>query len=317
MNNIKILTSGYCVPSRVVTNDDLSKIVDTSDEWIFTRTGIRQRYFCEEETTLDLASGAAMQAYELLSEEQRQRIKIIVVATMSADHFTPSCASLVQERLGLNRQDIMAFDLNAACSGFVFSLHAVSSMLQENQCALVIGAESLSKLIDMNDRSTCVLFGDGAGAVVVENSKQYARSYHYGRSIGDASGILCAPSHTKESRTAGYLQMDGAEVFRFAVNAIKVALEEVCTHAEISIDEIDLIIPHQANSRILAHVAKKMKIEQDKFFMNVDQFGNTSAASVAIAYAQADQQGLLKEGMRVALVGFGAGFTYGASLIQI
>ncbi len=316
MDNIKIIASAYSAAKNVVTNDDLSKIVDTSDEWIYSRTGIKQRRYVADEGTTDLAVEAARKAIEA-NKIEVSRITHIIVATMSADHIMPSCACLVQERLGLNNQEIMAFDVNAACSGFVYALQIANSMLQEGKYALVIGAEVLSKLIDFTDRNTCVLFGDGAGAVLVEKHATYAKSYHYARSIGDNEGILVTPGIDKKTRTVGFLQMDGREVFRFAVSVMEESILKVCEKANLDVNDIDFIIPHQANVRIISRVSKKMDIPLEKFYTNVHEFGNTSAASVAIAYAQASEEGILQKGMKVILVGFGGGFTYGATLIEI
>ncbi len=316
METIKIIASAYAQASKVVTNEDMSQIVDTSDEWIYTRTGIKQRRYVQEEGTTDLAVEAASKAI-LDGCIDTSKITHIVVASMSADHIMPSCACLVQERLGLNNQETMAFDINAACSGFVYALQIASSMLKEGAYALVIGAEVLSKLIDFKDRNTCVLFGDGAGAVIVEKRSTYANAYHYGRSIGDAKGVLLNTGIDKETRQVGYLQMDGREVFRFAIQVMEEAIVKVCEQANIDVKEVDMIIPHQANVRIIARVSKKMDIPMEKFYTNVEEFGNTSAASVAIAYAQAHEKGLLQKGMKVVLVGFGGGFTHGATLIEI
>lgn len=322
MKNIEIIGSGYAIAKHCITNHHLEKVIDTSDEWIVARTGIQTRYVSDDENTSDLGYRASKNAIEKSGIDPND-IDLIIVATMTPDHFTPSCACLIQEKLGLNNNHIMAFDINAACSGFIYAMQVASSMLGAYNCALVIGAETLSKIIDWQDRNTCVLFGDGAGALIMKYQENNKEIYHYAKSIGDNQGILKAegiplhaPLHNAENRF-GYLKMEGNEVFRFAVKAMEHGINEVLKQSGLTLDDIDLIIPHQANLRIIAYVAKRMKIDQDKFYTNLHQFGNTSAASVAIAYAQASQQGIIKSGMKIILVGFGAGFTYGASLLEL
>lgn len=221
-------------------------------------------------------------------------------------------------------QDLMAFDLNAACSGFLFALQCASAMLEDGQCALIIGAENLSKVIDWTDRGTSILFGDGAGAMIIRKGAQGKESWHFARSKGDPNRVLDIPGKTLSdvpcrnvAEHYRYLSMDGREVFRFAVGAMQEAIEEVLKRAGKTIDEADLIIPHQANIRILAAVARHMGLPMERFFVNLDEFGNTSAASVPIAFAQAMEQGRLSKGMNVILVGFGGGLTYGASWLEL
>ena len=323
MSNIKLIGTGYAIPKHCIHNDDLANVVDTSDEWIYPRTGIKTRYVSSEENTSDLGHRAALKAIEN-AQIKVEEIDLIVVATITPDNFTPSCASLIQEKLGLNGCHVMAFDISAACSGFVYAMHIASAMLNQYHCALVIGSETLSKIIDWQDRNTCVLFGDGAGAAVLKqqvNAKRYA---YFAQSIGDSSGKLEAkgvsldatPLHNEE-KSFGYMKMDGAEVFRFALKAMEDAITQVLTQVNVNLEDVDLIIPHQANIRIIRSVAKRMKLSEDKFFINVEQFGNTSAASIAIALAQAFEQKKVKEGMKIILVGFGAGFTYAASYIEL
>lgn len=317
MKNIKIKGYGYAKAEKYVTNRDLSKIVDTSDEWIIERTGIKTRYISENENTSELAYRAAKDAIENASINKNE-IDLIIVATTTPDNFTPSTACLLQEKLGLNGQHIMAFDLNAACSGFLYAMHTACALLNQYKCALVVGAEVLSKIINWKDRNTCVLFGDGAGALIIERQETLNTIEFYANAIGDAKGILKAEGISMEqSKTFGYLKMDGKEVFRFAVKAMEEAMLKVLEQANVNINEIDLIIPHQANIRIIKYVAKHMKLDENRFFINLDQFGNTSSASVAIALAQAKELGKIHEGMKVLLVGFGAGFTYAASYIEL
>ncbi len=323
MNNIKLVGAGYAIPEHCISNDDLASVVDTSDEWIYPRTGIKTRYVSTSENTSDLGYRAARNAIENAQIDVKE-IDLIIVATITPDNFTPSCACLIQEKLGLNECAVMAFDISAACSGFVYALQVASAMLSQYKCALVIGSETLSKIIDWQDRNTCVLFGDGAGAAIVkqcENSKRYA---YYARSIGDNVGTLrakgCSLNQTplvNSEKNFGYMEMDGAEVFRFAVKAMEEGIREVLAQVDVALEEVDYIIPHQANVRIIRNVAKRMKLAEDKFYMNVEKYGNTSAASVAIALAQAIEEKKVKEGMKLVLVGFGAGFTYAASYIEL
>ena len=319
MNKIKILSTGYAKAKQLINNQDLEEIVETSDEWIVQRTGISTRYVSYHENTSDLACRAALQAIEN-GNIDKTSIDAIIVATMTPDCLTPSTACLVQEKLGLNDQHIFAFDLNAACSGFIYALQVASDLLNRYKRILVIGSETLSKMIDWTDRGTCVLFGDGAGAMIIE--KGDVALYHYANSMGDNKGVLKAEGlplidslHNKEA-TTHFLTMQGNDVFRFAIKAMQEAIEEVLKQSGYTINDIDMIIPHQANYRIINHVAKKMKVDISKFFMDLQEFGNTSAASIPLAYHDAYNKGCITYKSRVILVGFGAGLTFGATLID-
>lgn len=322
MKNIKLVSTGYAVAQHCIKNVDLEKVVDTSDEWIVQRTGIKSRYVSSSENTSDLGYRAALNAISNAKIDVKE-IDLILVATTTPDHFTPSCACLIQEKLGLNGSHVMAFDINAACSGFLYAMHIASSMLGQYRCALVVGSETLSKIIDWSDRNTCVLFGDGAGAIILRQEESALKMEYYAQSIGDSKGTLCAKGITMNepltngNKTYGYLQMDGSEVFRFAIKAMQDGIQQVLAQADVKIEDIDVFIPHQANMRIIRNVANRMKIAEDKFYINLDKFGNTSAASIAIALAQAYEEGIIQKGMKVVLVGFGAGFTYGASYIEV
>lgn len=314
MFNIEIVGTGYYAPKKILTNDDLAKMVDTNDAWITQMTGIKERRIASEEETSDLA----VKAVENLMEQypiDRHKIRYIIVATFSPDQFTPSVACKVQAKLGLNGCQLQAFDVNAACSGFVYSLNIASRLLEEEgDIALVIGSEVISKLVDWSDRSTCILFGDGAGAMAISKQATGAKLVHYGMSIGDEQGFLKTKNIKDENC---FVEMHGNEVFKFAVSKMPEAIEKVLAKANVDRSEIDYIIPHQANIRIIAHVAKKMKMEMEQFFVNIDQFGNTSAASIPMAIAQMNEQKILKKGMKIILVGFGAGFTYGATYLEV
>lgn len=324
MGQIQLLGCGHACPAHAIDNQQLEKIIDTSDEWIVQRTGIHSRYVASaEETTSVLAARAARQAITAAGIDKKE-IRLLIVATLSGDQPMPSTACLVQERLGMMDQPIMAFDLNAACSGFLYALQCACAMLEEGACALVIGAENLSKIIDWSDRGTCILFGDGAGAALIRRSEQGKRIWHFAQSKGDPKRVLDIPGKTLSDvpcvnveEQYRYLHMDGREVFRFAVGAMEESIHRVLGKSPYALEDVDLIIPHQANIRILASVARHMKLPMERFYVNLDRFGNTSAASVPIALSQASEEGRLHEGMKLLLVGFGGGLTYAASLIEL
>lgn len=319
MNSIEILGTGFVRAQKKISNLDLEKRVDTSDKWIVQRTGISSRYVSETENTSDLAYQASLQAIED-ANIQREDIDVIIVATMTPDCMTPSTACLVQAKLGLNDCPIFAFDINGACSGFLYAFQIASDLLSRYEHILVIGSETISKMIDWNDRSTCVLFGDGAGAMIL--GRGATQLYHYANSEGDtqqvlqADGLSLVQDLQNNEPSTHYLNMKGNDVFRFAVRVLKESIEHVLAQSNLTMDDIDLVIPHQANYRIISHVAKKMKVDLSKFYMNLQEFGNTSAASIPIAYAMAQREGKIPANGRVILVGFGAGLTYGATLID-
>lgn len=320
MAGFHVIGSGYARAQHKVHNSEFEQIVDTSAEWIASRTGINYRYFSSAENTSDLATRASLNALHHAAID-KSKIKYIVVATITPDAFTPSTACIVQDKLGLSGADIVAFDMNAACSGFVFALQVASSLLKEGDIALVIGAETLSKIIDFSDRDTCVLFGDGAGAFLIRSTIS-AKVAFYLRSLGDSNQYLQAKGISMQSilsnneKDYSYLKMNGREVFRFAIHAIPDAIYRLCEKEDIDLQTIDLIIPHQANMRIISYVAKKMELPINKFYTNLNEFGNTSAASIPIAFAQCAEEGNIKKGMKILMVGFGGGLTYGASYIE-
>ena len=312
MNGLKLLATGRCLPKTAVSNEEMSRWVDTSDEWIASRTGIRQRYFCGEgETALTLAAGAARQALERSGIDPAD-LGCVLCATVSPDYATPSLACLVQAELGLP-EDIPVLDVNAACSGFLYAVAAARGFLAQSgrPYALVIGCEVLSRLMDMTDRSTCVLFGDGAGAAVFEAvpdvlfaSLQGARG---GRAIlANGPGPL-----------APQLTMDGRAVFRFAVEAIPRCIDGILAQTNLTLNDIDWVVCHQANERILDHCIKKLHAPAEKFYKNMARYGNTSAASIPIALDEMNGQGLLKPGHKLLCVGFGGGLTWAAALFTL
>ena len=311
MNGLKVISTGYYTPQRVFDNFDFEKMVETSDEWIVSRTGINRRHIAENESCVDLGYQAALKAIERVD---KSKIGLIICATMTPDYFTPSTACLIQEKLGLNNQEIMCFDLSAACSGFVYSLTVAQALLQnlDDKYALVIGSEEISKIIDFTDRNTCVLFGDGAGALVVGKGAGVYASYSY--SAGNLEALK-APAVSKKGENH-YLSMAGQEVFKFAIKVIPESINAVLQKANLTLDDIDYVVCHQANYRIIKNVYKKMKSSEDKFYMNLQEYGNTSAASIPLALGEMDEKGLLKPGNKIICVGFGGGLTWGATLIE-
>lgn len=318
---MKIIGTGSCLPQTVVTNDDLSKIMDTSDEWISSRTGIRERHLAKEETTTSMSVEAARRAMENAGVTA-QEIDLIIVGTLSADHVTPACACEVQAAIGA--QNAVAFDINAACSGFMFALNIAHAYLQMGvyKTALILGAETLSKIMDWNDRSTCVLFGDGAGAVVVcADERDRMLAYDQG-SDGVRGSVLACKNRTNNNPLVQtgvepeYVHMDGQEVYKFAVTAVPASLSKTIKAAGLSVEDIDYFALHQANIRIIQSVAKRLKVSEDKFPISLDHCGNISAASVPILLDEINCKGLLKPGMKIALSGFGGGLTWASAVIE-
>ena len=311
MKNIEIIGTGMAVPSKVVTNDDLSLIVDTSDEWISTRTGIKKRYFCNENESANMlaieAAGKAIEASGIKPAD----IGVCICATVSGDFATPSMACMVQRHLEL-RENIPSFDINAACSGFIYGLEVARDLLNGTgeKYALIVGCEQLSRLLDMTDRTTCVLFGDGAGAAVVRLSDEKI----YASTLGTRGGveILAEGAGQKPSR----LKMQGTEVFKFATTIIPKCMEELKKKSGLGIEDTDKVICHQANERIIDFVIRRMKADPSKFYKNMDRYGNTSAASVPIALDELVKSGEVKKGDLLMMVGFGGGLTWAGVLIR-
>ena len=311
MDAIQIIATGKALPKKLVTNDDMSKIVDTSDEWISTRTGIKQRFFCDGEKNLELACEAAKTALEK-GEIEKEQIGAIIVGTATNDYIMPSMACMLQQELGLPA-DIPAFDINAACSGFIYALRVAGSLLQDEErpYALVLGSEQLSTRADMTDRSTCVLFGDGAGAAVIKRNPQ-KKFYGVWGTEGNKEALGCHGHLTGSP----YIYMDGQTVFRFATQYMTKAAKMVLEKAELTMEDIDYVLCHQANERIIDYVRKQFKAPEEKFFKIIHKYGNTSAASIPLGLAEMDEQGLLQPGKKVIIVGFGAGFTWGSMLLE-
>ncbi|MCR4842408.1 MAG: ketoacyl-ACP synthase III [Eubacterium sp.] len=312
MSGIRIVGTGSAVPARMVSNSDLEKYVDTSDEWIYSRTGIKNRYFCEDEKLYELCARASKTAMERAGVDPSD-IGICISATLSADYATPSNACMLQRELGLPT-DIPAFDVNAACSGFIYSLHIASRFVdKERPYALVTGGEMLSRILDMEDRSTCVLFGDGAGAAVIKYDES-AAFYGTMGSRGDNEALVCGGINTEDP----HVRMKGQAIFRFAVKTIDENLTDILDHTGNTIDSVDYVVCHQANRRIISHVAHKRKAPEGKFFMDMDKYANTSAASIPLALDDMVNRGLLSfgKGQKVVALGFGGGLTYAGALLE-
>ena len=311
MNGLKLLGTGYALPTRVLDNDAMTTYVETSDEWITTRTGIRQRYFCaEDESTTTLAIEAARKALAD-SGLDKSEIGCVIVATSSGEYVMPSTACLVHKALAL-REDIPVFDLGAACAGFLYAVDAARAMLLAHggRAALVIGAEQMSQLLDMADRNTCVLFGDAAGAAVFALDEDAEYAYVCG-TRGDMAIQVGGPRRTLP------MTMEGQNVFRFAVSTIPVTVEELLEKTGKTLDEVDWVVCHQANQRIIDASVRRLGVPAEKFYKNLDRYANTSAASIPLALAEMKESGKLKSGQRVILVGFGGGLTWAGVMLRV
>ncbi len=324
MRRSVITGTGSHLPEKVMTNDDLAKIVDTSDEWIRTRTGIRRRHVAAEgETTSDLATRAAERALSAAGRTPAD-IDTVLVATTTPDYTFPATACVVQDKLGVPA-GAMAFDLQAVCSGFIYGLSVADSLIRAGQAerVLLIGAETLTRLLDWTDRSTCVLFGDGAGAVVLEAAEGTGAVSDRGvlhtvaRAEGRHRELLFTDGGPSTTGTVGKLRMQGREVFRHAVNRIAEAMREVMDAAGVAAEDIDLFVPHQANVRILEATAKKLGIAPEKVMLTIEEQGNTSAASIPLALDAAVRRGRARQGDLLLLEAMGGGFTWGASLLRL
>lgn len=332
MRTIRITGTGSALPGRIVTNKELEQLVETSDEWIRERTGIAERHVSVGETVVTLASEAARKALEQAGKTAEE-IDLILVASCSPEQYLPCCACQVQAAIGA--VNALAFDVNAACSGFLFALNTADAYLRTGlaENALVIGSEVLSKLVDWTDRGSCILFGDGAGAVVVERCEAspgiLGRALH---SDGTGGGVLqCGAREltTPYARTSAaktdqkqqtddrehYIQMDGQEVYRFATRRVPQCIEEALSDAGLTVPDIDLFVLHQANARIIDAVAKRLHADREKFPTNLERVGNMSSASIPVLLDELHRQGKLHRGDRIVLAGFGAGLTIGACVM--
>ncbi len=312
---------GMAVPEKVMTNEDLAQIVETSDEWIRTRTGIRERRIAgENESTASLGAQAALEALRV-ARVRPTEVDLIICATSSPEHVFPATAALIQNEIGATKAG--AFDLSAACSGFIFALNMAAQAIRTEsiRTALIIGAETLSRFTNWEDRNTCVLFGDGAGAVVVQGSELpggvYGGVIHSDGSGGDLLTLPAGGSRlpaSLETVKAGqhFIHMDGRGVFRFATRVMAQATKEVLALNDWSLDDLTWVVPHQANYRIIESAARGLKLPLERFIINLERYGNTSTASIPIAITEAVAEGKIKPGDKLILVGFGAGLSWGA-----
>ena len=324
MNIVKMIGVGHYCPENVISNFQLSKLVDTSDEWIIKRTGILERRISKNEGTVDLAVKASIDAMKM-AKCNAEDIDLIIVATTSPDRIMPSTACSVQNILGCT--NATAFDVSAACSGFLYSAIIAESLLKigTGNKALVIGSEVLSRIVDWSDRNTCILFGDGAGAAILEVSSDDSKiiSTYFGSDGKEGANLLIANEFSIDTPFSNsflerkkYIQMNGREVFKFAISIIPKVVNKLLENSGEDISNIKYIIPHQANLRIIEDAAKKLNINKDKFYINLESYGNTSAASVPIALSEAVKKGLINKGDKIILVGFGGGLTWAGILLE-
>jgi len=318
----KIIGTGSFVPPRIVTNDELAEIVETSDQWIRTRTGIAKRHISEGQGTTWMAAEAAKKALEDAGVKPEE-VDIIIAATSTADYCFPSAACEVQGALGA--ANAVGYDISAACSGFIFALHTMDALIKTGayHTGLVIGADNLSKTVDWSDRSTCVLFGDGAGAAVVKACEDGGGVVHGAiGSDGSKSSVLSCQARTMGNFLTGtkpkpgYINMEGQEVFKFAVKKVPECVEDLLDNSNTDIKDIKYLILHQANYRICQSIARRLKISMDKIPMNIEEFGNTSGATIPILLDGLNREGKLDRGDKLVLAGFGAGLTWGALLME-
>jgi 3-oxoacyl-[acyl-carrier-protein] synthase III len=318
----KIIATGSYLPTNVVTNQDLEKKVDTTDEWIRTRTGIQRRSIADsEQATSDLGYEAAKKAIERSGIDSNE-IDLIIVGTCTPDVPTPNVGTIIQEKIGL--KNFPAFSIEAACSGFIYAINLANKFILsgDSNCALVIGAETLSRITDWEDRNTCVLFADGAGAAILKPSSDPGIVHSKLGANGAYSDLLYVPYGTskrpiKEERNDNFLQMKGNEVFKVAVKTLERIAMDSLKEANMTAEDIDWFIPHQANIRIIQAVSKRLNIPEDKVVISLTNHGNTSAASIPLALDQSIREGKIKNGDTVLLQSFGAGFTWGTVILEI
>jgi 3-oxoacyl-[acyl-carrier-protein] synthase III len=313
MIHSKIAGTGSYLPNKILSNLDLEKMVDTTDEWIFARTGIRQRHIVEDERTSDLALQAAKKAIVAAGIEP-SAIDLIIVATTTPDKIFPSVASMVQAKLGI-QNTCPAFDIQAVCSGFVYALTTANNFIKAGgaRCALVIGADTFSRITDYSDRSNCILWGDGAGAVVLQASDELGVISTHIHADGRYEEMLHVP---RRDDGRNFVAMEGNPVFKMAVNTLDQIVDETLSANQMSKSDIDWLVPHQANIRILQATAKKLDMSMDKVIVTLDKQGNTSAASIPLALDTAVQDGRIQRGQVILMEAFGGGFTWGSALIK-
>lgn len=314
MTNSRIAGTGSYLPSKILSNKDLESLIDTTDEWIFTRTGIRERHIsAPDEMTSDLAANAAKKAIANAGISAAD-IDLVIVATTTPDKIFPSVATMVQRKLGINN-NCPAFDMQAVCSGFVYGLSTADNFIKAgaNKCVLVIGADTISKITDYSDRSNCILWGDGAGAVILQASEEAGIISTHLHANGNYENMLHVPRNADKQDT---IVMEGNSVFKMAVNTLDQIVDETLAANNMQKSDINWLVPHQANIRILQATAKKLDMPMDKVVVTVDQHGNTSAASIPLALDAAVQDGRIKRGDIILMEAFGGGFTWGSALVK-
>ena len=315
----RIIGTGSALPALLVSNRELEKIVDTTDEWIRSRTGIESRHIAVEETTTSMAIEAAKKALQD-AKASPEELDLIIVGTISPDHYFPSTACEIQNALGA--VNATAFDISAACAGFLFGLGIVDAYMKADtvRTALVVGAETLSKMMDWNDRSTCVLFGDGAGAAVVRSDESGIMSMVQGSDGARGNALTCEDRrvnnpYKKNDTSLDYTKMNGQEVYTFAVKTVPKSIEEALLKADVKADDVKYFLLHQANLRIIEAVAKRLGQSIEKFPTNLQECGNISAGSVPVLLDHVNREGMLQKGDTIVLAGFGAGLTWGAAVL--
>lgn len=316
MKHSRIAGTGSYLPEKILTNADLEAMVDTTDEWILTRTGIRERHIiAEDETTSDMALQAARRAIQAAGIEAQQ-IDLIIVATTTPDRVFPSTACLLQDKLGIS--SCPAFDVQAVCSGFVYAMATADSFIRSGaaKCVLVVGADAMSRITDWTDRSNCILWGDGAGAVILQASKEAGIISSHLHSDGSYANLLHVPSGVSQPGDRNTIEMQGNPVFKIAVNTLDAIVDETLQANGLQKSDIDWLVPHQANIRILQSTAKKLGMSMDRVVVTVDVHGNTSAASIPLALDVAVRDGRIKRGETILMEAFGGGFTWGSVLAK-
>jgi 3-oxoacyl-[acyl-carrier-protein] synthase III len=320
MKYARILGTGGYVPEKIISNADLEKTLDTSDQWIMDRTGIRKRHIINENDSTSTVSMAAIAAKDALEASgiDRNKIGLIIVATSTPDQLLPNTASLVQMRLNLSKTECLAFDISSACAGFIYAMSIASKYIQTGSVdyALVIGSESLTRLVDWKDRSTCILFGDGAGAVVLGVDKTpgiYSTHLHVN---GEYSDLLGLSGNLYKDNDPCYIKMRGNEVFKIAVTKLGEIVDETLAHNKLDKSAIDWLVPHQANLRIIQATARKLNVPMERVILTIEEHGNTSAASVPLALNVGIRDGRIKRGDLMLLESFGAGLSWGAALVK-
>ncbi|MBN2583449.1 MAG: ketoacyl-ACP synthase III [Planctomycetes bacterium] len=324
--SVKIVGTGHYVPERIMTNDDFARLVDTSDEWITTRTGIKERRIAaENEATSDLAVAAAREALKDAGREPAD-VDLVIIATITPDHIFPATAALVQYKLGIPKCG--GFDLEAACSGFVCGVAMARGAILAGICkrALVVGAEKLSAITNYKDRASCILFGDGAGAALLEGSDEPDTGVIYNTlgidgvgghlMITPAGGVAQPVTHANLDEAANKMTIHGREVYRFAVDKMQYLVRDAMEHCNLSVDDVAMVVPHQVNTRIIDSAVGRLGFPAEKIFVNIDKYGNTSAASVPIALSEARRQGSIRDGQTAILVAFGGGLSWASAVVK-